>query len=383
MGLKKAPDGELTDPTRRLRRADAPRDLVAWTSGREMQELWDECDRGDWLVWLASIEHVPVVAIVEAAVACARRAVKALPAGRLRKPLTRALRAAANLASSEICDKRAQACERIAAKPEAAGYRDAPPLRFEQAAASAGYAARSAEALLAADVRRIAERDHEGRARAAGIGAGDQIISRGQFPPLTFDPDDELMAMCVYAADNAIRHAARALAPRKATVERLESVEGELSELVFEVLDPVRNGLLAGKQSEALVRTLAIQPYVPTKAMQQHGGAELAPIGALAKKPMTATTIAFFIPCGGMGHFYAGHRTTGAILLAGSMLAFIGWVLGVLSILAWPTIMAADVMMAATATRRYNAGKILDVRAQGIVGAGVVVLAMLAGRIIL
>lgn len=367
----------VNDPTRLLQRADAPRDLIAWTSGRTMDDLWDECDRGDWLMWLAVVENVPAVAIVEAAVACARRAVKALPNDSKRKPLALAVKAAASLESSQLCARRAKACEAIAGKPEAAGYRDTPPGRREWAAAAAAHAARAAEALLAAEARRNAERDHEGRMRAAGIGAGDQIISRGDFPPLLFTPDDELVAMCVHAAETTVVYAAHALAPLQATGEPLERVEGELSEVVFEVLDPVRRGMRAGQPAAALVRVLAIEPYGATAATKNR--TDLETIEDIGKKPANAIAAGLLFPLGGAAHLYAGHTTAGAVLMVGGVMALFGVVGGVVSPVAYLTILGADLITAVEAVRQHNEGRIPTKSVQAAYAFAALTLALLIG----
>jgi hypothetical protein len=376
--LVDASHGVVSDPTRLLRRADAPRDLIAWTSGRAIDELWDECDRGDWLMWLAIVENVPLVAIVEAAEACARRAVHALPSDSKREPLSRALKAARELESGEICEKRARACEKIAGKVEAAGYRDTPPQKYEWAAAGAACAARSAEALLAAEARRSAERDFEGRIRAAGIGAGDQIISRGEFPPLVFEPDDELMAMCIHGAETAVTYASRALAPLNASGEQLEGVEGELSEVVFDILDPIRTGLREGKSAASLVRVLEIEPYGATSATRARRGDELTTIDDIGKRPLNALLAGLAFPLGG-GHLYAGHTTTGAVLLAGGAMMLIGNFVGALSGFGFLTIMVADLITAPKAVRQRNAGETPSTTKQLAYGFGAVILALLVG----
>ncbi len=374
-----ATKGVVDDPTARLRRAEAPRDLLGWTTGRTLDALWDECDRGDWLVWLAAVERVPVVALVEAAVRCARQAVVALPSDSRRGPITEALKAADELTSSQRCGERAAACETLVNQPSLASYRAASPTPLEWAAAAAGCAARAAEALLAAEARREGERDAEGRLRAVGIGVGDQIISRGDFPPLVFEPDDELMALCVHAAASAVGYATRALAPGSPSLEQLEAAEGELSEIVFERVDPVRTGLRHGADPRSLVRVVTIEPFADTEATKNQRG-ELAPAEQLDKKPLNAVAVALVFPAGGLGHLYANHRLTGGILFIGgvaSLLASVG--LDLLSPWAWLTIVVADAALAPSAVRRHNRGEVHASTAQVVRGAFILSLALLLG----
>jgi len=46
-----------------------------------MEELWRDCERGDWLLWLAAEAGVNRHIVVEAACACARTALQYVPSG--------------------------------------------------------------------------------------------------------------------------------------------------------------------------------------------------------------------------------------------------------------------------------------------------------------
>lgn len=370
-----ASQGVLDDPTRLLRRAGAPAEVVAWTSGRGIHALWDECDRGDWLIWLGAVENVPCVALVEAAVACARRAARAVPKGKKRRPITQALRAAHELTSSPLCAERALACEKLAGKVEAAGYRAAPPTQLSWAAAAAGCAARAAEALLAAEARRQAERDQESRGRAATLAAADHIISRGDFPPLVFEPDDELMALCVDAAASAIAYAAHALAPEASEAE-LEAVHGDLSEIAFAILDPVRGGLRKGKPPAELVRAVAIQPYSDKDDDDEHRDDALVTTTASAKRPIFATGLALIVPVGGVGHLYAEEKSLGTALTAAGLVS-LGLAATGSSFLPWLAIVLADAAFAGRALELRKAGKPRSPKFSLAVGAGTIVVAIL------
>lgn len=372
--------GVIDDPTRLLRRAGAPHDLVDWTSGRRIDALWDECDRGDWLIWLGVVANIPCVAMVDAAVACVRRAARALPKGPERRPITAALRAARDLTSSPLCAKRALACEKLAGRVEAASYRDAPPTKHAWAAAAAGCAARAAEALLAAEARRQAERDRDGRGLAATLAVADHIISRGDFPPLVFEPDDELMALCVDAAASAIAYAAQALAPGSSETQ-LEAVQGDLSEVAFAILDPVHEGLRKGTPAAELVRPIVIKPYSDIQLDDPREN-ELVPLTAVSKRPIFATCLAVVLPVGGIGHLYAEEAALGAMLLCGGLFG-IGFVATGHSFLPWLVIVAADAAHAGRALELRKAGKPRSLRSSLGYGGGALLLAFLIALITL
>ncbi len=96
---------------RKLRRAGAPSDLLMWIDTLELDENpWEQCDRGDWLIWLAAVAGAPVVALIDAAAACARRALKVVKKEE-RAPLKTAIRAARKRESADACGEAAEACE--------------------------------------------------------------------------------------------------------------------------------------------------------------------------------------------------------------------------------------------------------------------------------
>ena len=70
----------------RLRKHDACSDAVQWVAKRDLATAWQECPRGDWLLWLCAKQigeagwptHQQVVL---AACACAETALPYVPAG--------------------------------------------------------------------------------------------------------------------------------------------------------------------------------------------------------------------------------------------------------------------------------------------------------------
>ena len=60
---------------RRLKALRACKEAVAWAEGREWPAAWQECERGDWMLWLCSTKSWPErKAIVRVACDCAELA---------------------------------------------------------------------------------------------------------------------------------------------------------------------------------------------------------------------------------------------------------------------------------------------------------------------
>jgi hypothetical protein len=365
-----ASHGKADDPSEKLRRVGAPAELCDWATDRGIDALWEECDRGDWLVWLAVVESVPLIALVDAAAACAERAMKAVPKGK--KRLRAAIREARALRSPEACKERALACEQKADNPEGATYRTAPPTSYQWAAHSAALVARAAEAVLCAEARREGDRDLEGRARAAGIGVADHIISRGRFDPLCFDPSDEWTILCVDAAASSIRAAVRCLAPQSPNERALEEIDGELSELTFEVLDPVRTGLRAGRAPDTLVRRVAFAPFRSASLREEGDEGKIV----LKKRSAMAVAAALLVPFGA-GHHYAQHHVTGFVLGFGILVGLFATGAATHMVLAPLLLIGADAFLAPGAVRRFNAGEVMPFGKQLALGVILVASALL------
>jgi hypothetical protein len=230
-------------------------------------------------------------------------------------------------------------------------------------------AARAAEGLLRAEVVRAAERDAEGRARAAAIGAGEQIMHPGNIEPVVFDVADEWSQYAVDAAVRAVLHAGRALLPPTPDARHLEEVEAELSEVVFEVLDPVRTALRAGADARELVPRVDVSPY------RAEGGD--APATRVLKKPAHALLAALVLPVGG-GHHFAEHHHLGAVLSVAIVASFAGSMLRPSLLPAALLMVLADALLAPGATRRRNRGDIPSPRWQLACAAVIVAAALLA-----
>ncbi len=62
-----------------LRRLGACQEARAWARGKTLAEAWGQCERGDWMLWLAA-RRAPRRLVVLAACACARTALVYAPA---------------------------------------------------------------------------------------------------------------------------------------------------------------------------------------------------------------------------------------------------------------------------------------------------------------
>lgn len=298
------------DPSGKLKAAGAPAELRRWVAERPIDEAWDQTPRGDWLLWLAAIEGLPLVCLVDAAMAVVDHLVRdGVPAADV--PLVeRALNAVRALKDAAECREAAKACEAEAGAPDRMDYRTAPPERRQWALFAAAQLARAADLLIAADARQQGERDIEGRARAALIGVGEQIISRGDFDVPRFNPDDELMVGTLYGAEGAVQAAVRALAERGAEGEALRDPQETVANLVFEVLDPLREALRGGRLTGAMVRRVQAAAF---KADREEDAIP-------AQKPrLVIWSAGILVPLGG-AHFYTGHSQTGLVFL-GSFVA--------------------------------------------------------------
>lgn len=348
-----------------LRRAGAPEELAEWAEGKPIDRAWDECLRADWLVWLAAIDRVPLVALVDGARAAVERVVELQSTGQ--EPLVRAIAAAKELKSNAECRAAADECEARAGADDATTYRKPPNDPYGWAARAAAFLAEAADALLSAEAKRAGDQDLAGMGKGAAVGVADYIVTRGDMSPLVFDLDDELSYGCVAAAEGCAMACVRALLPEGGSVDEADQATETVANDLFEVLDPVRDGMKRGDDPLALVRPLQAKLY-------SDEGDE--PIDQI-KRPMMSAAAAVLVPIGG-GHYNAGRTVTGAILTVGVALQL------VLPLpLAWAVIVLGDAALARAAVRRKNAGEADPTTGgQAAVGVGLVTLAYALAHLI-
>lgn len=123
-------------------------DATKWVQSREgtAQQIWDSCERGDWMLWYAGRCEVNRKQLVGAACMCAREALKHVQAGEDRP------RAA--IETAERWCRSEATIEEVRAAADAADTAAAATAAIPGAAA---YAAASASAARKASLKRSAE----------------------------------------------------------------------------------------------------------------------------------------------------------------------------------------------------------------------------------
>lgn len=176
---------KLTDKLKALKACSAG---IEWVQDRTPQQMWEECERGDWLLWLAVKLHVDRKLIVLAACKCARESLQYVADGedRPRRAIETAetwcrgdanieeVRRAANAANAAYAtadaDAAAYAAEAAAvAVAAAANAADAADAAF--AAAYAAYAAAAAYDAAAYDAAAYAAAANAANAADAAFAA--------------------------------------------------------------------------------------------------------------------------------------------------------------------------------------------------------------------
>ena len=67
-----------------LTNKNACRPAMEWLKDRDLFRMWEECERGDWLLWFAAKVGIDRKVIVRTACACAREALRFVPDGEIR-----------------------------------------------------------------------------------------------------------------------------------------------------------------------------------------------------------------------------------------------------------------------------------------------------------
>ena len=148
-----------------LSRYRAYKEVQEWAEahGGPMEELWRDCERGDWMLWLAVRAKIGRRVVVNAACACARTALQYVPAGeeRPRRAIETAEAWARGDENLEAVRAAATAAKRFgvssasASAAFAAYAAAAAAYAFAASAASGAYAAATA-AVYAADAAALA-----------------------------------------------------------------------------------------------------------------------------------------------------------------------------------------------------------------------------------
>jgi hypothetical protein len=144
---------------KRMEDLGACEDATEWVRAQtadDAQSIWDSCERGDWMLWLAGRAGVDRKLLVRAACLCAREALRYVPAGEDRPRI--AIETAEAWTRGEATIDRVRAAADAADAAYAATYAaDAACAAYAAAcAADAAYAAACATyaATYAADARK-------------------------------------------------------------------------------------------------------------------------------------------------------------------------------------------------------------------------------------
>ena len=139
-----------------LQNKNACRPAMEWLKDRDLERMWEECERGDWLIWFAAKVGIDRKVIVRTACACAREALRFVPDGEIR-PKT-AIETAERWCNGEATIEQVRNASSAAADADASYAADAAYAAYADAAfaafaayAAAAYAAYAAAAYAAAD----------------------------------------------------------------------------------------------------------------------------------------------------------------------------------------------------------------------------------------
>jgi hypothetical protein len=131
-------------------------DARGWATGKTAKEAWDECPRGDWLLWWARKENVDKRVLTLAKGRCAETVIHLMKDQRSKD----AVKAAIDYGHGLITGEQLRAAAYDAAAY--AAYADAAAAYAADAAAAAAYAAdAAAAAAYAADARKKAREDNQ------------------------------------------------------------------------------------------------------------------------------------------------------------------------------------------------------------------------------
>ena len=144
---------------------------LEWLKSRTLAEAWEQCERGDWLLWLAAKAGVDRKRLVMAACACARLALVHVPAGEQRPRI--AIETAEAWCRGEATIEQVKEARRNAADA-AAAYAAADAAYAAAAAAYAAYA--YAYAAYAAADAAYAAADAAADSRAAALKEAAELV---------------------------------------------------------------------------------------------------------------------------------------------------------------------------------------------------------------
>ena len=128
------------------------KEAIEWVGDRTLEQAWNECERGDWMLWLAQTTGVDLRILTLAKARCAKLVIHLMKDERSRKAVEIAERFGLGEATREELDEaRSYAAAYAAAAAHAAYAADAAYVAYTAyAAEAAGAAADTADAYAAA-----------------------------------------------------------------------------------------------------------------------------------------------------------------------------------------------------------------------------------------
>jgi len=138
--------------TDKLKSMNACSDAIKWVGKRGLKTAWRDCNRADWMLWLAARSNVDKKLIVLAACDCAETALKYVPKGENRPAM--AIQTSRNwcagTATEQDCRNAAAYAAAATAAAAAAADADAYAAAYAAYAAAAAAYAADADAYAAA-----------------------------------------------------------------------------------------------------------------------------------------------------------------------------------------------------------------------------------------
>ena len=124
----------------KLKEMSACNEAIGWVGDRTPEQAWNECERGDWMLWIAQKKDVDLRKLTLAKARCSKLAIHFMKDERSRKAVEVAERFGLGLATREELDEARNAAAAADADADAAAY---------AASAAAVYAAAGAAAYAA------------------------------------------------------------------------------------------------------------------------------------------------------------------------------------------------------------------------------------------
>ena len=153
----------------KLKEMSACNEAIGWVGDRTPEQAWNECERGDWMLWIAQKKDVDLRKLTLAKARCSKLAIHLMKDERSRKAVEVAERFGLGLATIEELDEARNAA--ADADADADAYAAAGAAAYADYADAAAYAASAAAVYAAAGAAAYAADAYAADAYAADAGA--------------------------------------------------------------------------------------------------------------------------------------------------------------------------------------------------------------------